>query len=653
MSKRILILTDSIAPPAYAPRIVSLCRYLSDKGDLCTVFSDCEQGVQPYKANCGTWYHTAYYQHKFPRLRYLADKLFGARERQFQSYIESTVNVAEYDAIFCSTYYFFPLQTTYRLAQKYSKPFIVDLRDIAEQWGEMPHGERTVIPFRRINKYIYRLFVNHNLNQRNQVLTAANHVVTISPWHRDWLSRYNSSTHLIYNGYDEEEFFPEDIRSDKFIISYSGKIYNLLFRDPRLLFSALQQLLTENKISRKDVELVFHIDQQSISAMQQLAAEYDLADLCHIGGYIPKGQLLPLMHRSAIQLVLTCLSTPNGAHGIMGTKFYEALGMEKPVLCVRSDEECLAQVIKETHAGLAGTDTQQVAKFILEKYREWKKNGFTRQQVQNKHLFTRQYQSQQIRGLIEGVTGEQRSKISIVIPMYNAAEYLPACIQSLLAQTIADLQIILVDDESTDQTLAIARQFAAQDKRIEIYQQSHAGQSAARNLGLQHATGEFIAFVDADDALEPDWCEQHINAIPGADYVQSGYKRVMNSTVITQKLPTTTYRFTQPWMRLYRRQALEGMTFPEGYIYEDVLFSVDLWLKNLKCRNIHYTGYLYTLNPNSTTSQPHLEARARLYQALREKRRKASLRGKLIICYTLIRLRAHYLRYETFSSLRH
>ena len=84
----------------------------------------------------------------------------------------------------------------------------------------------------------------------------------------------------------------------------------------------------------------------------------------------------------------------------MGTKFYEALGVEKPVLCIRSDEECLAQVIEQTHAGLAGTDVASVETFILNKYQEWKKNGFTRQAVQQKEIFSRQTQSAQIEKLL-------------------------------------------------------------------------------------------------------------------------------------------------------------------------------------------------------------------------------------------------------------
>lgn len=330
----------------------------------------------------------------------MADKLFGARERHFQAFIEKTVNVAQYDTIFCSSCYYFPLQTTYRLAKKYHKPYVVDLRDIAEQWGAIPYNTHTVSNFKTINTWVHRLFTAHNLRLRNHVLTEAKSVITISPWHWKLLSRYNPNTHLIYNGFDEMEFYPEIIKESKFILSYSGKIYDLDFRDPRLLLEALQQLLATKQIQPSDIELVFHIDQASITPLTELVQKYHLQNICSISGYIPKDQLLPLLHRSSILLVLTCQSTPEGTHGIMGTKFYEALGVEKPVLCVRSDEECLAQVIEETHAGLAGTNFREVADFVLRQYHEWQQNGYTHQAVQNKQLFTRQYQSQQIEALL-------------------------------------------------------------------------------------------------------------------------------------------------------------------------------------------------------------------------------------------------------------
>jgi glycosyltransferase involved in cell wall biosynthesis len=227
--------------------------------------------------------------------------------------------------------------------------------------------------------------------------------------------------------------------------------------------------------------------------------------------------------------------------------------------------------------------------------------------------------------------------ISLIVPAYNSEKYLDACVASLLAQTTKEaLQIIVVDDGSDTPVVV-------NDSSVLLLRLEHAGQSAARNMGLKHAQGEYIAFVDADDSLEPDWCERHMAAMQDVDYVQSGYKRISGLEVCS-KTPWNRYQFTSPCMRLYRREAIEGMAFEEGMIYEDVVWSVDLWQRDLRCRRIPYTGYRYTLNPDSTTSRPHPEARKRLFDTLRQRAKNASLRGKTIILYTMLRLKIHYLR---------
>ena len=227
--------------------------------------------------------------------------------------------------------------------------------------------------------------------------------------------------------------------------------------------------------------------------------------------------------------------------------------------------------------------------------------------------------------------------IIIIVPIFNAEHYLKACVESLLAQTYPDIEVALVDDSSTDGSLAIAQAFAKQDKRVMVLQQPHAGQSVARNLGVAQTHGEYVAFVDADDRLEPDWCARHIEAIDGVDYVQSGYKRLRTKT------PCHQYQFTSPCMRLYRRESIARLRFAPGFIYEDVLFSTDLWLSNARCRRIDCAGYIYTPNPTSTTSVPHPEARKKVVRALREKARGANLRGKLILWFTIIRLQCHFI----------
>lgn len=104
------------------------------------------------------------------------------------------------------------------------------------------------------------------------------------------------------------------------------------------------------------------------------------------------------------------------------------------------------------------------------------------------------------------------TKVSIIIPVYNTAKYLPRCLDSILAQAHHNLEILLIDDGSTDQSGQIADDYAKEDKRIKVIHQANQGQSAARNTGLQAATGEYISFIDSDDEIAPAFIEKLLAA---------------------------------------------------------------------------------------------------------------------------------------------
>lgn len=113
--------------------------------------------------------------------------------------------------------------------------------------------------------------------------------------------------------------------------------------------------------------------------------------------------------------------------------------------------------------------------------------------------------------------------ISIIVPVYNVEPYLRRCLDSLVNQTLSDIEIVCVDDGSTDASPAILQEYAAQDERIRIITQKNAGLSAARNAGLRVASGEFIAFVDSDDYVAPHTYELALRYMePGVDYVCFG-----------------------------------------------------------------------------------------------------------------------------------
>ena len=364
MNKRILILCEAIAPPAYSPRIITLVEYLQSQGWHCEIATEMDNN-QPYENSiCSI--------HQMPTYRHLiADKLFGAKEKALYQYICKQVDVSSFDLILCASYYYFPLQAAMRLAKTYHLPLVVDLRDITEQWGNLDYYTRSFTGFKIIDNIAKHLYTAINTRARNQVLRYATAVTTVSPWHQQTLSQYNKHTYLIYNGYDAQVFYPQDLQSNTFDITFIGKYYAHYAQCPTLLFAALQQLIATGQIDQQHVRVVFHTNELGQNAFATLAKQHNIEQIVELNGYIPRSEIVTKMHQSAILMVLTTSSLWHQTHGIMGTKFYEILGVEKPCLCLNSDEECLADAIHNTNAGLAATNVEEVKAFILEKYQEW------------------------------------------------------------------------------------------------------------------------------------------------------------------------------------------------------------------------------------------------------------------------------------------
>lgn len=121
--------------------------------------------------------------------------------------------------------------------------------------------------------------------------------------------------------------------------------------------------------------------------------------------------------------------------------------------------------------------------------------------------------------------------ISIIIPVYNVETYLPQCIESVLAQTFSDFELILVDDGSKDASLDICREYAQKDSRIVVIHQDNSGVSTARNKGLAAATGAWVTFIDSDDWVDEDFLESFcIRNNPDADVICQGLKYVDHAT---------------------------------------------------------------------------------------------------------------------------
>ena len=206
---------------------------------------------------------------------------------------------------------------------------------------------------------------------------------------------------------------------------------------------------------------------------------------------------------------------------------------------------------------------------------------------------------------------KKQPEISIIVPVYTTERFLNACIASILAQTFTDFELILVDDGSPDGCPALCDAAAAKDSRIRVIHKKNGGQSTARNAGLDAAHGEWIAFVDSDDTITPDYCAKLYAAVQatGAQMAVCNYRQVdesgqplkeqylhVRAEVLDQKQALehcTLLPYMVVWNKLFHAAIFEKLRFRENLIYEDTILMAQAIEQTEKVVNIPDQMYLY------------------------------------------------------------
>lgn len=262
------------------------------------------------------------------------------------------------DAIISTSYPVTSHLVAKQLKKRFKIPWIADLRDL---WTQNPYVEKSGL----IRILETRLEV--------KTLSDADLIVTVTkPWIKTLKQLHRDKTvYCVTNGYDNEEYDKLDSNlSDKFTITYTGTLYNGK-RDPSLLFSVIRQLINENKIDKNLIEVRFYSNNEAW--LSETVKKYDLADIVHIYGYLPREEILKKQRESQILLLL--LWDNKNEEGFCPGKLYEYFGARRPIIATGWHRSIVRELLEATNAGRFGESFHSLENILLVYYQEFMENG--------------------------------------------------------------------------------------------------------------------------------------------------------------------------------------------------------------------------------------------------------------------------------------
>ncbi|MDE5605776.1 MAG: hypothetical protein K2I68_00545, partial [Bacteroidales bacterium] len=315
----------------------------------------------------------------------------------------------------------FPMTVAARIARRYDLPWMADLRDIIEQYPDCGFIAHPLPHWGGLEQILGRLWGLTQIQKRNRLLCRTEAVTTVSHWHTALLGlaiHRPENVRWIPNGYDPVLYAFQPQSTPTFDIVYTGRILSLALRDPSLLLQAVEKGRRERAAWAQDARLIFYCDAASQRQITDLTARLsstlnvsfpgnnDPSAPIQLYGYIASDELPVVLNRASVLLVLTNRPADHPAtadpyaelartrlyrprhwfcqkksdrrpQGVLTTKLFEAIGMEKPILCVRSDEGPIAGLLRENGQGCAASTVEEVEAFLAAAHAQWKAQGYT------------------------------------------------------------------------------------------------------------------------------------------------------------------------------------------------------------------------------------------------------------------------------------
>lgn len=250
---------------------------------------------------------------------------------------------------------------------------------------------------------------------------------------------------------------------------------------------------------------------------------------------------------------------------------------------------------------------------------------------------------------VEGMNRKNSPLISIIVPVYNIEFFLEKCIKSIINQTYKNIEIILVNDGSTDRSGDICNFYSKYDQRVKVINKKNGGLSDARNVGIVASSGKFIGFVDGDDWIEPDMYEVLYDAMQhsDADVAICGFYRNIGDRVVEERETGNTLIYSGKeilkrllsndneyqiclavWNRLYKRELIKDIRFPYGKSYEDIIYDTEVFYKCNRCVYVDKRKYHYLVGREGSIISSGFQKRRITDDILLQKKRTEFLESK-------------------------
>jgi len=297
--------------------------------------------------------------------------LTNYKERHFAYQILWQIRKTQFDIVYCSTNSTFPLGAAYIISKRKHIPLHVDLYEMTELVPKHKDPHAWMHPFGYLLHGI-------TLHRRNKVLRRANAITSSTPQHVALLRKYNRNVTLLYNGFNPDEYFYQEQKTDAFRINYFGYLHRS--QNTELILKVRDEMMSEIP----DLHWTFYSNHLTYSNLTRRRPD--------VRGLLPFEVIPDTIRQTSIVLLVD----DKYDNGVQSEQLYRALGCEKPVIFTPTQTGLLPEIIRLSNAGLCADNTTDIKNFIRSYYEQWKQTGYTHQPVANKELFNAELHAQQL-----------------------------------------------------------------------------------------------------------------------------------------------------------------------------------------------------------------------------------------------------------------